>query len=457
MKRLLSLILCLLLSSLPIMAVEGANLGKSVTETNFSGEVSHGFIKGSYDIDLWYVWLNTSGIHLLFLTWYSTIYSSPIDFFIGQHYFTTDGTEVFIGNKLQRLEIYEDINGNSILDANYTDGFDKASDETRYYVWLNASKNVDLIPPSKNIVNNVTHYSWSVKHKQAQGGIQEVVNHTSTRIGDIETNEWFPSFLIDRWRATLNSLDFTFDCWVENNVAYLKTGLELGTLSIKLWSPEEIAPTFENNSLTTLYSTSVLSLKPSEINIGGNWQGTEEPAVVSSTTIDIEKKEAFKLVFGENYTLNGDSTLYKTTTGLYSINSLPADVIYHAKSFTRTTENVFREYLGETSPSLGNGVELSIDKSRLIYRVCYPKWGNRTLSYDPLYIAYIGPSHFLNSGGALLPRTLLIATFIFGVAVLLVAVHRNKKVRDFKSDSLIDPLLKLESSNNNVLGKCGNL
>lgn len=351
-----------------INSVKGTDTG------SFSGEMSQGFINGTYG-DTWYVWLNTSGTHLLFLTMYSVKYPSAIDYFVGQHYFTSNGTEVFIGNRLLGFEIYEDVNKNSVLDADFTNGFSNTSDETRYFFTLNASQTVNLTPPSKTSVNNTTHYTWSVKHTIAQGNIAEIRNTTGSYIGDPETGEWIPSYFNYGWVANLNSLRFTFDYWVDGSEAYLKTGLNFGTLTVEQSSSEQLVPkNFNNDSLSAVYSTSVLSLKPYQITLKNPQEITGEGKIVNSTSIDIEKKEAFKMVFGQNYTISSSQTSHTSTAGIYPITSLPGDIIAQAKYFTQNTEEIFKQQLAQTSPSLSSNMTLGIRKSSIIYRVCYPTW-----------------------------------------------------------------------------------
>ena len=444
MKRILSLIFCLVLLGSIQIALENRtvqiNTAMGAETGNFSSEMSHGFINGAYNESLWYVWLNTSGTHLLFLTMYSANYPSSINYFVGQHYFTTSGTEVFIGNRLLGFEIYEDVNKNSVLDADFTNRFNNVSDETRYFFMLNASKTVDLTPPTKSLVNNITHYMWGVKHTQAQGNIAKIGNTTGSYVGDPETGEWIPSYFDYGWIANLNSLGFIFDYWVNNSAAYLKIGLEFGTFTVEYWMPEEIVPVnFNNNSLSAVYTTSVLSPKQYQISLSNPREATGEGKIVNSTSIDIEKEEAFKTVFDQNYTLSGSPTTHQSTAGVYPISSLPGDIISQAKYFTQNTEDIFKEQLAQTSPGLSSNLTLGIRKSSLIYRVCYPIWENRTLSHDPLYIAYIGEANFINPKGLSLPQTWLIATLIFGTAVLLAAVYHHKRIRSYKVNSLIKP------------------
>jgi hypothetical protein len=48
--------------------------------------------------NLWYDWVNTQGTQIVFFAYYTQVYNSPIITFVGQHYETMDGTNVFIGN-----------------------------------------------------------------------------------------------------------------------------------------------------------------------------------------------------------------------------------------------------------------------------------------------------------------------------------------------------------------------
>ena len=445
MSRLVAVLFCLvLLVSARAVILGGPSRieGVSAVEApKFSGEVSNGFLNGSYGVQLWYVWLNTSGTHLLFLAMYSGALPSPINYFVGQHYFTTNGTEVFVGNRLLGFEVYEDLNGNSILDADFTNWFDRNLDETRYFFLLNASLTADFTPPSKSVVNSVTHYLWRIRYGQVQGNFAEIGNYSGGYIGDPETGGMFPSYFVGFVSSTLDSLSLSFDYWVENDTAYLKTGVSLGTFSkveIPGPYPQPTALDFDDDSFSTLYTTSVLSMKPYEIK-SENATNTGKAAVpVSATNIDVDNEEAFRLVFGENYTINGDSTEYKSSAGTYPASSVPGDVVASANYFTVDSENTFKDYFGETSPNLAQEITLGVGKSSLIYRVCYPAWSNRSLSHDPLFIAYLGEPDFINPSGnganggfgtIPVPLAWIMATAAASITLLAIAVYRHRKVR----------------------------
>jgi hypothetical protein len=445
MRRLVAVLFCLVLS-VPVRAVIPVGFGQDQSASaaeipSFSGEMSHGFFNGSYGFQLWYVWLNTSGTHLLFLAMYSGALPSPINYLVGQHYFTANGTEVFVGNRLLGFEVYKDLNGNSILDADFTNWFDRNSDEPRYFFLLNASLTADFTPPSKSVVNSVTHYLWGIRYGQVQGNFAEVGNCTGGYIGNPETDGMLPSYFIHYASSTLDSLSLSYDYWVENDTAYLKTGVSLGTFSkveIPGPYPQPTVLDFNDDSFSALYTTSVLSMKPYDI-VSENATNTGEEAVpVSATNINVENKEAFRLVFGENYTINGDSTEYRSSAGVYPASSVPGDVVASANYFRADAEDTFKDYFGETSPNLAADVALGVGRSSLIYRVCYPTWSNRSLSHDPLFIAYLGEPKFVYPGGnganggsgiVPVPSTWIMTIAAASFAVLAIAVFRHRKVR----------------------------
>ncbi len=450
MRRLVAALACLVLlvcvrAVIPggLVQIEGVS---AVEAPKFGGEMSNGFLNGSYGIQLWYVWLNTSGTQVLFLAMYSGALPSPINYFVGQHYFTGNGTEVFVGNRLLGFEVYKDLNANSILDADFTNWFDRDLDETRYFFLLNASVTADFTPPSKSIVNSVTHYQWRIMYGQVQGNFAEIGNYSGAYIGNPETGGMLPSYFVSFVSSTLDSLSLSYDYWVENDTAYLKTGVSMGTFSkveIPGPYPQPTALDFDDDSFSTLYTTSVLSMMPYEIKPENATNAGNAAIPVSATNIDVENKEAFRLVFGENYTLNGDSTEYRSSAGVYPASSVPGDVVASANYFTVDTENIFKDYFGETSPNLAENIALGVGKSSLIYRVCYPTWSNRSLSHDPLFIAYLGESDFINPSGnganggnggnggtgtIPVPPTWIIATAAAGIVVLAITVYRHRKI-----------------------------
>jgi hypothetical protein len=165
----------------------------------------------------------------------------------------------------------------------------------------------------------------------------------------------------------------------------------------------------------------------------------ETAVPVNATNIEVESKEAFRLVFGENYTLNGDSAECRSSAGIYPTSSVPGDVIVSTNYFRVDAEDTFKSYFGATSPSLAQNVTLGVGRSSLIYRICYPTWSNRSLNHDPLFIAYLGEPKFINPGGngsgtGLVPFPLMwtIGVAAASLIVLAITVYRYKKIRDLR-------------------------
>jgi hypothetical protein len=302
----------------------------------------------------------------------------------------------------------------------------------------------DFTPPSKRVVNNVTHYLWGIEYGQVQGNFAEVENSTGAYFGNPETEESFPSFFIHYASSTLDSLSMSYDYWVENDTAYLKTGVSLGTFSkveIPGPIPEPTVLDFDDESFSALYTTSVLSMKPYEIEPENATNTGEEAIPVNATNINVDDKKAFRLVFGENYTLNGDSTEHGSSAGVYPTGSVPGDVVASANYFRVDAEDTFKDYFGETSPNLAGDIALGVGRSSLIYRVCYPTWSNRSFSHDPLFIAYLGEPGFINpsgnganggSGTIPVPPMWMMATAAASLAVLAIAVYRHRKMRTLR-------------------------
>src|SRR2546422_1938708 len=92
-------------------------------------------------LQAWYSWININGTHTIFLALHSNQLPSPVFSFIGQAYNTSSGSRVFVGNALLAMEVYNDINHNGYLDADYTQGtFFQAPTEIRYTLIMNASQ-----------------------------------------------------------------------------------------------------------------------------------------------------------------------------------------------------------------------------------------------------------------------------------------------------------------------------
>ena len=396
-------------------------------EIDFEKEIDYGFINKTHSFDFWYVSLNTLGTHVLFLSMYSVFFPSPIQFFLGQYYRTVNGSEIFIGNALIGFEIFEDLNNNSLLDADFSDGFNKTVDEIRYYFILNASKYVSLTVPTKQNINGTIHYVWGIRYEEVQGIIEEAVEEEpSSWVVDPISGKRYPLFFKMLCEAYLSFLEFKFNYWIQNNISYLKLSMDLGEFTCN--SPIS----FSNLSLSFLFATSTLVRENYTINVISNkTYANENVTRMSEADIQISEITAFKFIFNNNYTIHG-KTKHNAIVARYNVYLLPGDEIYWANSLMISCEETLRNYLGSISRELGDDMDLKVQSSRLVYRVIFPVWNNMSISYDPLYIAYIAPSVTPgreNIGGQIIEKYGFLIVTIIGITIFILAAVQQIKVR----------------------------
>jgi hypothetical protein len=104
------------------------------------------------DLPFWYDWINVSGTEIIFLAYQSHVVNPPIITFLGQHYHAENETEVFIGNTLTSMEVYNDTNGNGLPDADYS----KSSSEILYFFDVNSSSSAYLITSGACVTKPLT-------------------------------------------------------------------------------------------------------------------------------------------------------------------------------------------------------------------------------------------------------------------------------------------------------------
>jgi hypothetical protein len=92
----------------------------------------------------WYTWVNINGTHTIFLAEHSTQYPSPVSAFVGESYNRSTNSRVFVANAIMAIEVYNDTDGNGILDANYATG----QTELLYTILMNASQTFQPPPRS---------------------------------------------------------------------------------------------------------------------------------------------------------------------------------------------------------------------------------------------------------------------------------------------------------------------
>jgi len=130
------------------------------SSVDFAKEYSSGDVQVLPYSQVWYTWISINGTHTIFLALHSTQYPSPVSAFVGESYNTSSGSWVFVANAIMAIEVYNDTDGNGILDANYA----TAQTELLYTIVMNASQTFQPTPVSKTSVNGVSHYRWGVTY-----------------------------------------------------------------------------------------------------------------------------------------------------------------------------------------------------------------------------------------------------------------------------------------------------
>jgi len=355
-------------------------------------------------VALWYAWVNTSASQIIFLAYQSYVYNPPVITFLGQHYYAENGTEVFVGNTLEGMEIYNDTNGNGLPDANYTSG----ESEILYNFFVNSSASFNVKPINKTIINGLPHYQWGIRYWNVDGFLIAPTNQSISAA------------------VMVDYMDFSYDFYVQNNVTYLKTNFGLG----------KITPLGSGNlslnglSVALFYGTIVITSKPYVTMVNGNpYNSTTAPATVEpteSSEIKIAEATAYKFLFGQNYTLFRDSTQETYGSKCTAVsNQSVSGILMRVQWVLSLMEDALSTVFPKIS-SMQAAITLDYGVSSFLYRVCYPVWSGYQLEHDPTYVAYLGVPTVPELSP---PLMFVIVAALVSTAVLLIALIDVKKTR----------------------------
>jgi hypothetical protein len=356
---------------------------------------------------IWYVWINTSSTQMVYLACVSSKIPPPVLTFFGQHYTTGNGTEVFIGNTLTAMEVYDDANRNGVPDGDLNDG----TSELLYNFAVNSSQSFVMTPVQKTLIGGDAHYTWGLRYNTIDGFLL-TENQTAGA------------------NVLLDYLASSYDFYVQNNASILKTSFEIGKI-LNVTSYSDLNFTLEGLSLSLLYGTSVIASNTYTTVVNGEpYNSTTSQTSATPTQsgeIRIEDAKAYECVFGQNYTLSRDSenATYPSKSAAVSDQSVPGGVYRSVESALSSFENV----LSGVFPKIGSlpaTVNLDYNVSSFLYRVCYPQWDGYALEHDPTYIAYMTLIAIPEIGP---PVMLIIGATVAGSAVLVVALLDTKKNR----------------------------
>ena len=388
---------------------------------DISTEYSSGDVQVLPSSLAWFTWVNVNGTHTIFLALHSTQYPSPVSAFVGESYNTSSGSRVFVANAIMAIEVYNDTNGNGILDASYATG----QTELLYTIVMNASQTFQPTPVSKISVNGVSHYRWGVTY----GSIQAILVKYSAGIVGSPYGGGLPASY-----ANIDHFTFSYDYSVAGNATFLKTSYEVG--NVTLVPPTSPNVTLKGLSLSLLHFTFAVSSGGYAVRLNGssidfNSQTSQTSSGINVAQVVVPNSLAYEFRFNDNYTLlTNPPVSLRAVYEAASSNSLPSGAFQGQGALDLIR---VQDYVRAALPSIAglpSSSDLNVSTSRLIYRISYPTWGGIGVKHDPTYVAYYVPNLIAPSvpGPWGFAVYLAIAVVITAVAVVLVRRTRKNSV-----------------------------
>jgi len=351
------------------------------SSVDFSQEYSSGDVQVLPYSLAWYTWININGTHTIFLALHSTQYPSPVSAFVGESYNTSTNARVFVANAIMAIEVYNDTDGNGILDANYATG----QTELLWTIMMNASQTFSPTPVTKTSINNVPHYSWGVTY----GSVQAILlKNTPGVLGSPYSGGLPASYL------NIDHFTLAYDYSIVGNATFLKTSYEIGNMT--LVPPISPNVTLTGLSLSLLHFTLAVSSSPYGVIANTspyNSQTNSTSSKVDVAKVSIANSLAYEFLFNDNYTLlTNPPVSLRTVYAAVPSNSLPTGALQGSG-----TQDLIRvqDYVKDALPSIAglpSSSDLNVNTSRLIYRISYPTWGGTGIKHDPTYVAYYVPT-----------------------------------------------------------------
>jgi len=363
-------------------------------------EYRNGTIPGN-PLDVWYAWINVSKTQVVYYAFVSDEVNPPVKNFLGQHFQIENETDVFIGNTLALIEVYNDTSKDGIPQANFTSG----ESEIAYYLEVNSSVSYEITPIQKVIEEETAHYKWGFRYNIIDGFLQySDQGNTGARV-------------------MIEYLGFDYDFYIVENASYMKMSFDIGNITdIEPWWGEPPI-SLENLSLSLLFSTVTSSAKQHTAYVNGepynSTDTTDSATAISGGEIAVEIIKAYEFLFGENYNLTRDQSIevHEVKSEAAATVSVPQGVLGHLNwELTYFEDNLNLSDLFPAAAGIGGKVDLDCNVSSLLYRICYPVWDGLSIEHDPTYVAYL----FSNTVIPEFPSLIILPTFV--MATLLVAM-----------------------------------
>lgn len=374
-----------------------------------NSEYANGTIPISPVVDIWYAWVNVSDTQIICYALFSNEVNSPIINFLGQHFQVENDTEVFVGNTLTLIEVYNDTSGDDVPQANFTSG----DTEIAYYLLVNSSIGYETTPIQKTLKVEIPHYTWGFKYDAIDGFLL---------YPEEELGQGAAKVMIDH-------LGFNYDFYVVENVSYVKKTFDIGEIT-------DIQPlggtsvSLDGLSLSLLFSTVILSAKPYTAYVNSepyNSTMAENPATpTSGGEIAVETIKAYEFLFGENYNLTrgGSVEPHEVKSEAAATTSVPQGAQSRLNWILAYFEkNLNVSDLFPSASGIGGEVNLNYNISTFLYRICYPVWDGLPIQHDPTYVAYL----FSNTTIPEFPIAMVLPILVITTSLAILSAKIRKR------------------------------
>ena len=359
---------------------------------------------------VWYAWINSVGTQIIFTALYSDVVNSPVRVFLGEHYNSTLGQPVLVGNALTMIEVYNDTNQNGILDANYTD----TTSELQYYILVNSSRTFSPSPIQKTEVNNTAHYQWGVTYGDIDAFLASPDPYSPGYGG------WSPA-----GKMTLSELGLFYDYSIEQNMTFLKTSFHIGNFTST--QATDSAVSLDGLSMSLLYT--IQAILPTEYtvtadnNAFNSTQNTPTTAI-HQAQIKLGNLTTFEFRFQDNYTLYTDDnpTEHAVKYSACSTDSIDPQLL---RENWNTPFWFIQDNMKELFPDIGTPFDVNLTTSSFTYRIQYPEWSGNRITHDPTYVAFTNTQPLIPEFNV--ETLFLVATLATIIAIVATQVSKRQK------------------------------
>jgi hypothetical protein len=398
--------------AIPLSISQHANAQSSSSPINTSSQFSSGDVSYGY-VNMWYSWVNTQGVRLIFLALHSTDSPSPVGFIIAQEYNTTTTNKpVFVSSTPIAFEVFNDTNHNGILDANFSAG----TTELRYTLLINASQTFSVSPVSKTSLSGVTHYDWNVSYGTVQAILVSAGLQGGYNAGDPITT------------VNIDKISAEYDYAVNANSTFLNSRYSIGQSTGNF--------NFSGLSLSVLFETSVVSP------VDYNFYADQTPfnsisnqtltSPISSAQLNVGNVTAYKFFFNDTYSManpSGQQGVYTAKFEAAPLDSVPSYIASQSAESLRGMGGFMNSL--PIFGDLPTGPNLNYSSSNFLYRLSFPNWSGNAISEDPTFVAYFSSinSNTLPGASSTLYDVFLVATIsgfvalAFGMSVVFRRRH----------------------------------